>query len=62
VFTKGHEEKEKLHTINKTRANWMCHILRRKNLIKHFMEGRVRGKGRSDEKTRKKTYANTGLS
>jgi hypothetical protein len=34
--------------------------LRRNYLLKHVIEGKTKGKDRSDEKTRKKTYAATG--
>jgi len=38
------EERENLHTMKRTKANWICHILRRKSLIKHVIEGRKEGR------------------
>jgi len=43
-------------TNNKRRkANWIGHIWHRNCLLKQFTEGKIEGKGRIDEMTRKKT-------
>jgi hypothetical protein len=42
-----HRVKEKrniVHTVKRRKANWICHILRRKCLVKHFIEGKVEGR------------------
>jgi hypothetical protein len=43
-----------LQTIKIKKAHWIGHILRRNCLLKHIMEGKNRGKDRSDRKMRKK--------
>jgi hypothetical protein len=53
------EDRYNLHKIER-RANCIGHILRRNCLLKHLIEEKDRGKGRSDGKTRKKTEAATG--
>ena len=47
------EERNIVHTIQRKKANWIGHILRRNCLRKHVIKGKM--KGRSDGKTRKKT-------
>jgi hypothetical protein len=47
------EERNILHTIKRRKTNWIGPILLRKCLIKHVIEGTM--KGISDFKTRKKT-------
>ena len=42
-------------TMEKRKANWICHILRRNCLLKHVFEGKIRRKDRSGGKKRKKT-------
>jgi len=42
-----------LQTIKRRKANWIGHILLRNCLLKHVIEGKIRG--RSEGKTRKKT-------
>jgi hypothetical protein len=46
------KERNILHTIKSTKANWIDHILHRNYLLKHVIEGKVEV---SDGKTRKKT-------
>jgi hypothetical protein len=38
------EESNILHTVNRRKANWVGHILRRKCLLKHFIEGEIEGR------------------
>ena len=40
----GVEESIILHTIKRKKANWIGHILRRYNLIKHVTEGKIEGR------------------
>jgi hypothetical protein len=40
VFVK---ERNVLHTIKMRKANWIGHIFRRNCLIKHVMEGKIKG-------------------
>jgi hypothetical protein len=54
------EQRYSLHTIKIRKAHWIGHILCRNCLLKQVMEGKNRGKDRSDGKTRKKMYAATG--
>jgi hypothetical protein len=37
------EERNIRHTIRRRRANWIGHILRRNCLLKHVIEGKIRG-------------------
>jgi hypothetical protein len=41
------EEKKILHTIKWRKTNWIGHVLSRNCLLKHVIEGRI--KGRRDE-------------
>jgi len=38
------EERNILHTIKRTKANWIGHILSRNCRIKHVIEGKVKGR------------------
>jgi hypothetical protein len=38
------EDRNILHTINRRKANWIGHSLRRNCLLKHIMEGKLEGK------------------
>jgi hypothetical protein len=38
------EESNIIHTVNRRQANWIGHILRRKCLRKHVIEGEIEGK------------------
>jgi hypothetical protein len=38
------EESNILDTVNRRKANWMGHILRRKCLLKHVIEGEIEGR------------------
>jgi hypothetical protein len=38
------EERNVLQTINRRKANWICHILRRNRLLEHVIEGKKEGK------------------
>jgi hypothetical protein len=49
------EERNIVHTIERRKANWIGHILRRNCLLKHVIEGKLEGrKDRNDRKTREK--------
>ena len=57
VLLRGKEEKNIVHTINKRKANWIVHLLRRNCLLKYVIEGKIertievtgrRGKRRKD--------------
>ena len=37
------EQRNILHEIRKRNANWICHILRRKCLLKQVIEGKIKG-------------------
>jgi hypothetical protein len=49
------EQKNILQTIKGRKANWMGHILCRNCLLKHVIEGKDRGRDKSDGKKKKKT-------
>jgi hypothetical protein len=51
VLRKVKEERKILHKIKRRKAICIGHILRRRYLLKHVIEGKIR----SDGKTRKKT-------
>jgi len=38
------EDSNILHTVNRRKANWIGHILRRKCLLKHIFEGEIEGR------------------
>jgi hypothetical protein len=38
------EERNILHALNRRKANWIGHILRRNCLLKHVMEGKLEGR------------------
>jgi hypothetical protein len=46
------EERNILLTVNRRKANWIDHVLRRSCLLKHVMEGKIEEKIR-DRKSRK---------
>jgi hypothetical protein len=41
VLRKVKEERNVLHTIKRKKANWVGHILYRKCLLKHVIEGKI---------------------
>jgi hypothetical protein len=43
VLHRVKEERSSLHTINRSKANWIGHILRRNCLIKHVIEEKIEG-------------------
>jgi hypothetical protein len=49
------EERNILRTIPRRKAEFIGNILRRNCLLKHVIEGKIRGKDRNDGKKRKKT-------
>jgi ribosomal 50S subunit-associated protein YjgA (DUF615 family) len=55
VLLRVSEQRNIQHEIRKRKANWIGHILRRNCLLKEVIEGKIKGAGRSDKKTRKKT-------
>jgi hypothetical protein len=60
VLLRVKEQRNILHEINKWKANWIGHILRRNCLLQRVIEGKINGGDRSDRKTRKKTWEATG--
>jgi hypothetical protein len=44
VLHRVKEERNNLHTIKRTKANWIGHILRRNCLLKHVIEGKLEGR------------------
>jgi hypothetical protein len=44
VLHRVKEERNILHTIKRRKANWIGHILRRKCLLKHVIEGKLKGR------------------
>jgi len=59
-YLRVNEQRNILHEINKWKANWIGHILRRSCLLQWVIEGKIKGGDRSDRKTRKKTQEATG--
>jgi hypothetical protein len=55
VLHRVKEERKLLHTVNRRKANWICHILRRNCLLKHFFEGKIELTGRRGRR-RKQTW------
>jgi hypothetical protein len=43
VLHRANEERNIRHTIRRRKANWIGHILRRNCLLKHIIEGKIRG-------------------
>jgi hypothetical protein len=43
VLHRVKEERNILHTIRRKKASWIGHILHRKCLLKHIIEGKIRG-------------------
>ena len=43
VLLTVNEQRNILHEIRKRKANWIGHILRRKCLLKHVIEGKIKG-------------------
>jgi hypothetical protein len=43
VLHRVKEERNILHTIRRSKANWIGHILRRNCLLNHIIEGKIRG-------------------
>jgi len=53
VLHRGKEERNILHAIEGMKSNWLCYILRRNCLLKHFTEAKIektRRRGRRPEK------------
>jgi hypothetical protein len=44
VLHRVKEERNILHTINRRKANWIGHILRRNCLLKHVIKGKLEGR------------------
>jgi hypothetical protein len=44
VLQRIEEERYFLHTINRKKANWIDHIIRRNCLLKHAIEGKIEGR------------------
>jgi hypothetical protein len=45
VLQRVKEEINMLHTINRRKDKWICHILLRNCLLRHFIEGKIEGTG-----------------
>jgi hypothetical protein len=43
VLLRVNQQRNILHEIRKRKANWIGHILRRNCLLKHVIEGRIKG-------------------
>ena len=43
VLLRVNEQRNILHEIRKQKANWICHILRRKCLLKQVIEVKIKG-------------------
>ena len=43
VLLRVNEQRNILHEIRKWKANWIGHILRRNCLLKHVIEGKIKG-------------------
>jgi hypothetical protein len=41
ILQRVKENRNILHTINRRKANWIGHILRRNCLLKHVIEGKI---------------------
>jgi hypothetical protein len=44
VLHRVKEERNIVHTIKRRKTNWIGHILRRNCLLKHVIEGKIKGK------------------
>jgi hypothetical protein len=44
VLQKVRGVRDIIHTLKTRKANWICHILHRKCLLKHVIEGTIAGK------------------
>ena len=57
VLLRVKEQRNILHEISKRKANWIGHILRRNCLLKHVIEGKIKGRievtGRRGRRRRK---------
>jgi hypothetical protein len=57
VLLTAKEQRNTLHEINKQKANWICHILRRNCLLRQIIEGKMKGRievtGRRGRRCRK---------
>jgi hypothetical protein len=43
VLHRVNEERNIVHTINRRKANWIGHILRRDCLLRHVIDGKIKG-------------------
>jgi hypothetical protein len=55
VLLRVKEQRNILHEIRKRKAKLIGHILLRNCLLQRVIEGKIKGRDRSDRKTRKKT-------
>jgi len=53
VLRKIKKERNILHTIQRRKADWICHILLRNCLLRHVTEGKQKVDNSNDGKTRK---------
>jgi hypothetical protein len=54
VLHRAKEERNIVHTIKRTKANWIGHMLRRNCYVKHIVEGKIGGTGRRGRRRRRK--------
>ena len=53
VLQRVKEDRNILHVIKRSKADWIGNILRRNFFLKRVVEGKTEGKGRNDGKTKK---------
>ena len=49
VLHRVKEERNMLRTVNRMKDDWIGHILLRNCLLKHYIEGMIKGIGREEE-------------
>ena len=54
VLHRVKEERNIIHTVKRRKANWIGHILRRNCLLKHNIEGKIKGEMRGRRGRRRK--------
>jgi hypothetical protein len=56
VLHRVKEERNILHTIRRRKANWIGYILRRNCLLKHIIEGQIKGTRRRGRRRKQLLY------
>jgi hypothetical protein len=49
ALKRAKENRNFLHTVKQRKANWIGHILRRNCLLKHAIEGKIKGRKYEEE-------------